>query len=190
MASIFQGFDRTYHRCSHRDETSIHALRDCSKASAVLSFYGLDGCLLESNCESCIDWLEDATCLLDLKVFENLIMVLWNIWNNRNNALFRGKKDDARMVWEQVRTLRNEFRIFNLTHAPINPKPSRTYRWIKSPNDFVKINVDAAIVVSAVGIGVIAWDCDDFVLGGRAIYMDYNMDVDWAEAEALREGII
>ncbi|MBA0712774.1 hypothetical protein Golax_011850, partial [Gossypium laxum] len=154
--------------CGHRDETSIHALRDCPKASVVLFFGGLDRRLLKSNYETCINWLEDATHLLDLKVFENLITVLWNIWNSRNNTLFRGKDGDARMVWE----------------------PPRTHRWIKPPNDSVEINVDATIVVSAVGIRVIARDCDDFVLGGRAVYMDYKMDVDWVEAEALREGII
>ncbi|MBA0767255.1 hypothetical protein Gotri_016165 [Gossypium trilobum] len=122
-------------------------LRSWDMASVVLSFGGLDGRLLESNYETCINWLEDATRLLDLK-------------------------------------------IFSLTHAPIHPKPPRTHRWIKPPNDSLKINVDATIVVSAVGIRVITRDCEDFVLGGRAVYMDYKMDVDWVEAEALGEGII
>lgn len=55
------------------DETIIHALWDYPKARAVLSSSGSDGHLLDSAFERCIDWLEDATRLLDLKAFENLI---------------------------------------------------------------------------------------------------------------------
>ncbi|KAH1038227.1 hypothetical protein J1N35_039970 [Gossypium stocksii] len=95
MASIFHDFDCTCHRCEIGNVTIIHALRDCPKARAILSFGGLDGRLLDSPFESGIDWLEDATCLLDLKASENLITVLGNIWNGRSNALFRGKEDDA-----------------------------------------------------------------------------------------------
>ncbi|KAA3480961.1 hypothetical protein EPI10_021362 [Gossypium australe] len=89
-------------------------------ARAVLSFGGLDGRLLDSSFESCIDWLDDATRLLDLKAFENLIMVLWNVWNSHNNALFHRKEEDARLIWEWARTLGDDFRNFNLSHVAMN----------------------------------------------------------------------
>ncbi|MBA0760448.1 hypothetical protein Gotri_023193, partial [Gossypium trilobum] len=34
--------------------------------------------------------------LLDKKAFVDFITTLWNIWNYRNNAIFRGKEEDAR----------------------------------------------------------------------------------------------
>ncbi|MBA0598151.1 hypothetical protein Gorai_007927, partial [Gossypium raimondii] len=128
------GSKQVCHRGGLRNETIIHALRDCPEAQEILSFGGLDGCLLNYPYESCIDWLEDATHLLDLKAFENLITVLWNVWNGRNNALFWGKEDVARLVWEHP----------------------RFHRWIKPSNDAIKINVDVAVLDSMVGIGIIA----------------------------------
>ncbi|MBA0782722.1 hypothetical protein Gotri_000560 [Gossypium trilobum] len=167
MASIFQGSDWVCHRCGLEDETIIHALRDYPKARVVLSFSEFDRCLLDSSYESCIDLLEDATRLLDLK----------------------GKKDDARLMWEWVRTLGDNFRIFNLSHAPMNLNSPRPHRWIKPPNDAFKINIDVVVFDSVVGIRIIARDHDGFVFGGCAVFLDYKMDVEWAEVEALKEGI-
>ncbi|MBA0601114.1 hypothetical protein Gorai_004301 [Gossypium raimondii] len=84
----------------------------------------------------------------------------------------------------------DDFRIFNLLHAPMNPSSPRSHRWIRPSNDAIKVNVDVAILDLVVGIGIIARDHDGFVLCGRVIILDYRMDVEWAEAEAMREGII
>ncbi|KAK5819940.1 hypothetical protein PVK06_024975 [Gossypium arboreum] len=67
MASVLQNFDRVFHRCGTGDEIIIHALLDYRKAHAVLSYGGLDGRLLDPSFERCIDWLQNATHLLDLK---------------------------------------------------------------------------------------------------------------------------
>ncbi|MBA0780303.1 hypothetical protein Gotri_004421 [Gossypium trilobum] len=117
-------------------------------------------------------------------------MVLWNIWNSRNNALFCEKEEDARLIWERARTLGDDFRIFNLSHIEMKPRPPRSQRWVKPPIDVIKINVDAGIHDTVVGIGIFVRDSDGFVLGGRTVYLDYKMDVQWAEAKALREGIV
>ncbi|MBA0844753.1 hypothetical protein Goarm_022707 [Gossypium armourianum] len=146
--------------CGMGDETIIHALWDYPKARAVLSSSGSDGHLLDSAFERCIDWLEDATRLLDLKAFENLIMVLWNIWNSCNNALFWGKEEDAWLIWERARTLGDDFRIFNLSHIVMKPRPPRSQRWVKPLIDVIKINVDAGIHDTVVGIGIIVRDSD------------------------------
>lgn len=46
------------------------------------------------------------------------------------------------------------------------------------------------IIDISMGVGVIARDCDGFVLGGLVEYRESQMKVKWAEAEALREGIV
>ncbi|MFQ6663287.1 hypothetical protein Gotur_030871 [Gossypium turneri] len=172
------------------DETIIHDFRDCPKARAILSSDGLYGCLLDSSFESCIDWFEDTTHLLDLKAFENLITVSWNIWNGCNNALFHRKEEDARLIWERARTLVDDFRNFNSSHVTMNPRPPMSHIWVKRLIDVIKIDIDATIHDTVVGIEIIARDSDGFVLDGHVVYLDYKMDVQWAEAEALREGTL
>ncbi|MBA0716064.1 hypothetical protein Golax_014930 [Gossypium laxum] len=141
-------------------EGAFGVLRDWLKTYAVLSLGGLDGRLLGNDYVRCIDWLEDVTCLLDLKAYENLITILWNVWNSRNNAMFRGKEEDTRIVWERAISLGDDFRIFDLINAPLIPKTLSPQKRNKSPSYFFKINVDAAIVDDSVGLGVIAWDYD------------------------------
>ncbi|MBA0868762.1 hypothetical protein Goshw_018536, partial [Gossypium schwendimanii] len=133
---------------------------------------------------------KDATHLLDLKAFENLITVSWNIWNNGNNDLFHRKEEDARLIWEQARTLVDDFRNFSSSHVTINPRPLMSHIWVKRLIDVIKINVDATIHDTVVGIEIIAQDSDGFVLDGHVVYLDYKVDVQWAEAKALREGIV
>ncbi|MFQ6658991.1 hypothetical protein Gotur_028046 [Gossypium turneri] len=106
------------------EEMTIHALKEYLKACAVLALSGIDRCLLDNEYERCIDWLEEATRLLDKKAFKDLISILWNVWNNRNNAIFRGKDEDARIVWDRAKALGDDFRIHNFTNAliiPMNP---------------------------------------------------------------------
>ncbi|MBA0839317.1 hypothetical protein Goarm_005060, partial [Gossypium armourianum] len=62
-------------RCRGRNETAIHALKDCLKARAILSHDGIDDWLLNYDYES------------------------------RNNAIFWGKKDDASEIWDRAKTL-------------------------------------------------------------------------------------
>ncbi|KAK5775887.1 hypothetical protein PVK06_043841 [Gossypium arboreum] len=64
--------------------------------------------------------------------------------------------------------LGDDFRIFNLLHSVMNLRPPRSHRLVKPPIDVIKINVDATIHDTVVGIGIIAWaifeiDCARFV---------------------------
>ncbi|KAH1129699.1 hypothetical protein J1N35_001077 [Gossypium stocksii] len=79
---------------------------------------------------------------------------------------FEGKDDPAMTVWERAHTLSNDFRIFNLNDPPVIPPKPVCKGWKKPPKDFIKINVDAAVVDRNVGYGVIARDDDGFVIAG------------------------
>ncbi|MFQ6636803.1 hypothetical protein Gotur_013240 [Gossypium turneri] len=84
--------------------TLIHALKDCPNAKTILTIGGLGNRLLMKNYACCIDWLEDVLRVLDKKVAADVFTTLWNNWNNHNNYIFRGKEDEARVVWERVKT--------------------------------------------------------------------------------------
>ncbi|MBA0564700.1 hypothetical protein Golob_009618 [Gossypium lobatum] len=112
--------------------------------------------------------------ILDRKAFEDLITTLWNSWNNRNNFFFRGKEEEARIVWER----------------PIILVTPIVQKWEKLPNGFVKINADATVLNNKTGSGVIIRDCDGFVIGGGGGgFKDDFMTTEWAELYAFEEGI-
>lgn len=62
-----QNFVMKCPRCEAKEETFIHALKDCPSARAILTFGGLDNRLIEGNYSWCIDWLEDILRVMDLK---------------------------------------------------------------------------------------------------------------------------
>lgn len=93
----------------------IHALRDCAKARDILMHGGVDNRLLNSDWKNGIDWLESAMRLMDKKAFECFTMTLWNIWNFRNNLVFRGLDEDSKIIWDRAVSFSNEFRLHNLT---------------------------------------------------------------------------
>ncbi|MBA0790970.1 hypothetical protein Gohar_015581, partial [Gossypium harknessii] len=97
IASICQDFKNECPRCSTRAETLIHALKDHLTTRTILAFSGLDNRLLIGKYSYCINWIEDIIRALDMKVVADFITTLWNSWINRNNFIFRGKEDDARV---------------------------------------------------------------------------------------------
>ncbi|MBA0787387.1 hypothetical protein Gotri_027388 [Gossypium trilobum] len=87
ISSFRSDFNDTCPRCGKDKETLIHALKDCSMARKVLEFGGLDNKLLDGNYLRCVDWIDGAARILDIKALSDFITVLWNVWNSRNNKI-------------------------------------------------------------------------------------------------------
>ncbi|MBA0688427.1 hypothetical protein Goari_006218 [Gossypium aridum] len=155
----------------------------------ILTLGGLNNKLLEGNYDHCIDWLENGLHVLDAKVAADFFNLLWDIWNNRNNLVFNGKGDAAGKVWKKVKTLSDDFKIYNITYPPVIPLILANKKWMKPPIGYVKINFDADISNSGVGYGVIAKDSDGFVIGGCYGFKDKQLDVNWAKMEAFVESL-
>ncbi|MBA0776338.1 hypothetical protein Gotri_011343 [Gossypium trilobum] len=84
-------FEKDCPQYGAKEETLIHALKDCPIAWTILTLYGLDNRLLVGDYPHCINWIED------------------------------GKEDDARVVWERAQTLCHDFRIHNFVNNPMLP---------------------------------------------------------------------
>ncbi|KAG8474831.1 hypothetical protein CXB51_031546 [Gossypium anomalum] len=135
-------------------------------ARTILTIRGLDNRLVMKNYACCIDWLEDVLRVLAKKVAADFFTTLWNNWNNwnnRNNYIFRGKEDEARVVWERAKTLSNEFCIHNL------------------------LNFDAAVAPNGTGYGMIARDKDGFVIGGGEGFKEEALTVEWRKSMLPRK---
>ncbi|KAK5819935.1 hypothetical protein PVK06_024970 [Gossypium arboreum] len=166
IASIRLGFNKRFRRCGADVETLLHALRDCPTSRAVLSRRGWSRSFISKTYDHCIDWLEDLMCVLDKRAMADLMTILWNCWNNRNNFIFRGKEEEAQLIWERASNLSKEFRICNMLHEPLISQNIVEKRWVKPPKGFLKINFDATVGETRIGYGTVIKDEEGFVWGG------------------------
>ncbi|MBA0566934.1 hypothetical protein Golob_011706 [Gossypium lobatum] len=162
ISSTRREFNSMCPRCGSAKETLIHALKDCARAKAVLVYGGLNNNLIEGNYWRCVDWIEDVARSLDKKALSNFITMLWNIWNSRNNKVFRDTEEEAKVTWDRA-------------------------GWKKPGHEVVKINFDAAVNGQKMSFGLVAMDHDGFVLGWRAGFLDRNVQAEWVELHALAE---
>ncbi|XP_016740260.1 uncharacterized protein [Gossypium hirsutum] len=176
-------------RCSAEKETLFHVLEDCPIARAILFIGGLDNSLITKDYHCCIDWLEDVIRVLNKRATTNLMITLWNSWNNRNNFIFRGKEEEAHVVWERGRTLSKDFRIFSLINDPLLPANPAVKRWEKHPRGYVKINFDASVSNNRTGFGVIARDDEGFVIDGGEGLKNEMILAELAEIYTFEESI-
>ncbi|KAK5838771.1 hypothetical protein PVK06_007509 [Gossypium arboreum] len=72
----YKNFEKKCPRCGAKEETLIHALKDCPSARAILTLGGFDNLLLVGDYSCCIDWLEDVLRVLDLKAAADFFTTL------------------------------------------------------------------------------------------------------------------
>ncbi|MBA0791243.1 hypothetical protein Gohar_015835 [Gossypium harknessii] len=118
------------------------------------------------------------------------ILAFGGSMNNRNNSIFRGKEEEAWIVWDRAKILSDDFRIHNTVNKPILPLDPRAQKWEKPPIGYVKINVDVVETDNKIGFGVIIRDCDGFVIGGGTGFKYELTTSEWAELYALEEGVL
>ncbi|MBA0608601.1 hypothetical protein Godav_020798 [Gossypium davidsonii] len=109
-------------------------------------------------------------------------------FDNRNNAIFRGKEEDVYRIWEHARKLNTDFRIHNLSSQPVLLQVPRCCRWEKPPIGIIKVNVDVAVNSCGTSLGIIARVSYDFVLSGRASFTNKVVNPKWVELDALIDG--
>ncbi|MBA0635339.1 hypothetical protein Godav_024905 [Gossypium davidsonii] len=165
ISSFRSSFNDTYLRCGKDRETLIHMMKDCLTARQVLEYGGLNNKFLVRNYSRCIDWIEYVARGLDNKAVSDFITVLWNVWNSRNNRIFKGVEEGAKVTWERAAALSRDFRIFNLLEDLLLPRKAKEKVWQKLPQGVVKINFDASIHGKKACYGLIAWNSDGFVHG-------------------------
>ncbi|MBA0702112.1 hypothetical protein Goari_022061, partial [Gossypium aridum] len=150
---------------------------------------GSTAVLLGSYCRF-VDWIEDVARTLDKKAFSDFIMVLWNIWNSRNNRVFRDVEEEAKVIWERVTTtLSQDFLILNLLEKPMLPKPVVEEVWKKPGQGVVKINFNSTANGRKMSFRLMTSYHDGFVFGGRTGVIDKNVQAEWAEVHTLEESI-
>ncbi|KAK5839577.1 hypothetical protein PVK06_008380 [Gossypium arboreum] len=97
-------------------ETILRALCDFQISFETLALVGINDGLLNVVLVSCIDWFKLATRTVDKDAFTSLMVLIWNLWNERNNAFLRGRITMPNLILDRVRGLHEVFHVHNLIH--------------------------------------------------------------------------
>ncbi|KAM5555594.1 hypothetical protein ABKV19_023491, partial [Rosa sericea] len=131
--------------CSQLVETLEHLFCDCTIAREILSSPPLS---IPSSSLPWKEWLLERTTSLSSTLFDKLLILLWSIWRNQNDALWRNHSQNSSnlvvssLAWyeEHMQAQKSS----NVTH--VRQKASK--RWLAPEGDMLKLNVDGAFLPS------------------------------------------
>ena len=134
--------DTTCPVCHMMNEDGGHLFLKCKQARACWSSLGL-GDLREKllPCTSAHSMLEEIW-KTDASVQLKALTLMWEWWNNRNKANSGESMLDYMQVCNRVERHMVDFKSLKL--ATIPPKPPDQHRWVKPPDNQVKVNFDGA----------------------------------------------
>ncbi|KAK8564521.1 hypothetical protein V6N12_036644 [Hibiscus sabdariffa] len=176
--------------CEQAIETTIHAFRECPLAREVLVIGECPNCVTGNTTTSTKEWLHHAVENLSTEKFDGLIVLLWKIWNRRNDKVHNDTLTRSRATIEAASLLQREFCMAHATES--RPRIARqTPIWRKPIAGMVKINVDGAYSPTSrhATVRIVARDDDGMVLAGLAKRLEGIQNAGLAEAAAFHEGI-
>ncbi|XP_071921814.1 uncharacterized protein [Coffea arabica] len=127
-----------------------------------------------NSAHNVVSWLSNLLIKLKKEEMELVAVILWNLWNNRNGAVFDGSyKDPLSLVSFSLHFL-SQFREANRNPMAAEHttaiQQSILSQWKRPPAGYVKANFDGAIFVEGdiSGIGVVIRDAEGNFMAGLA----------------------
>ncbi|XP_024196669.1 uncharacterized protein LOC112199909 [Rosa chinensis] len=131
--------------CSQLVESLEHVFCECSVARDILSAPPF---FLPLSTLPWKEWLLERATTLPSALFDKLLILLWSLWRNRNDALWRNHSQTSSSLVAYSLAWYEEYlqsqKSFNPTWAPL--KASK--RWLAPDVDTLKMNVDGAFLPS------------------------------------------
>ncbi|XP_060961857.1 uncharacterized protein LOC133032054 [Cannabis sativa] len=178
--------DNTCDMCGRYIESLTHALWSCKKAKQVWKLLPLYKHIKDSKGQSMFDILTEFNNKLSTVEFEEVIKILWAIWENRN------RKRNNKQVMNGERLIDW---VFNSYSPPvINPKQgtptpeiNKEGTWLSPPEGMVCVHCDVAVILGQVGVGLgFVWrDWKGNTLSAGMSFLPAICPTIMAEAEAI-----
>ncbi|XP_056692267.1 uncharacterized protein [Spinacia oleracea] len=111
------------------------------------------------------------------------------MWNLRNMWVFETKRVEPTMAYTRTVALLGEYEAANARDAEPAPTPVSNQHWQAPYAGHYKLNTDASVIATKVGLGVLVRDSMGDVLMSAWMRGEEAIPVLQAEAEALRFGL-
>jgi hypothetical protein len=89
--------------CDYHVKNDWHFLVDCSVSAEAINIVGLDNLLTGRvlHLRTTADLILDICCVRDREVAGRFAMVVWTLWNNRNNKVWNEEQDRGRRLGQK-----------------------------------------------------------------------------------------
>ncbi|KAM5552059.1 hypothetical protein ABKV19_026762 [Rosa sericea] len=135
------------------------------------------------------EWMLDHAMHLKPETFEKLLMIIWALWKNRNNMLWKQTSQSAQDILLSSLAWLEEF---HAARKPVRqPKVMRQKRWKPTSNGRWKLNVDGAFLpqMTKGGAGGVLRDANGQFIAAFAHPVQHISSSKHVELQALKEGL-
>uniref|UniRef100_A0A803PSJ2 RNase H type-1 domain-containing protein n=1 Tax=Cannabis sativa TaxID=3483 RepID=A0A803PSJ2_CANSA len=179
--------------CRTQPETAIHALVHCSFAADCWRSFGLPVNAAASS--SFGGWFESLQQTGDNDQVCKVAMLCWALWKSRNNTVWNKKNSSVNDVLVSASITLDHWRKaqdkFTLSSLSPNNSDDGAELWTKPANNYIKINIDAALFhhEDSYGFGIVARDDLGKLIEARTCYKAGNYSAEVVEELGIKEAL-
>ncbi|XP_043810323.1 uncharacterized protein LOC122723137 [Manihot esculenta] len=175
--------------CHVAPENVLHILIQCPFARS---------CWLSSplgwpapSTSSLNEWFSLAFSSASVENASLMLMILWALWQNRNNVIWKGQGQTASGVFFMALNFLQQWKAARvMSSVSTIVDPARPI-WSPPPHGWIKANIDASLSLQrgSVGFGCVIRKDDGSFVAARAGSFYSQMDAKCAETMAFREAL-
>lgn len=178
-------------QCGEAMETTAHMVAQCSDSKLLWVHSPVRTELFEPTGSSFAEWCIEMSkkCKLS-RMWEIVMMLIWQAWNMRNMWTFEKKRMDPLRACNKSMSLLGEFEAaLERDQTPVVAHETGTEVWQPPRVSLYKLNTDAAVREDRIGLGMVVRDCVGDVMMAAGMSITTDSSALRAEAEAVRFGM-
>ncbi|KAK2374683.1 putative mitochondrial protein [Trifolium repens] len=175
--------------CENEIENDWHFLFECNDSRRAWQTAGLESVIMRSiqRFNTPFDCLLDICSNTDVVTAGKVAMVVWVLWNNRNNWVWNQTKESGQQLGVTAIWMWNEWNEVQAVRNSSNSREQQFIQWQRPQQNWFKCNVDASFHHD-IGKTSMGWCVRDslgrFVLDG-SIWINGMCTVNEGEAMAI-----
>ncbi|XP_043806632.1 uncharacterized protein LOC122721785 [Manihot esculenta] len=175
--------------CHVAPENVLHILIQCPFARS---------CWLSSplgwpapSASSLNEWFSLAFSSASVENASLMLMILWALWQNRNNVVWKGQGQTASGVFFMALNFLQQWKAARVVSSVSTIVDPTRPIWSPPPHGWIKANIDASLSLQrgSVGFGCVIRKDDGSFVAARAGSFYSQMDTKCAEVIAFREAL-
>uniref|UniRef100_A0A803Q5E7 procollagen-proline 4-dioxygenase n=1 Tax=Cannabis sativa TaxID=3483 RepID=A0A803Q5E7_CANSA len=174
-------------------ETAIHALVHCPFATDCWRSFGLPINTVASS--SFGNWFKSLQQTGDNDQVCKVAMLCWALWKSRNNTVWNKRNSSVNDVLVSASITLDHWRKaqdkFALSSLSLNNSDDGAELWTKPANNYIKINIDAALFhhENFYGFGIVVRDDLGKLIEAKTCYKAGNYSAEVVEALGIKEAL-